>query len=1527
MSGPVIRITGSSLAEISPGYGTLLFTVTLDEVSAVPITVQYRTIGGTAMPGVDYSDTGVATLTIPAGQPSGTISIALDPDTVDERDESVVVELFNPTGGAGFAGNQPSIRATGVILDDDGAASNLALFVSDATVIEGDSGAGQAAFELRLSRPATTPMTFTYATKDGSATAGQDYTATKGTVVFGVGESSKTVTVAVSGDNAMEVTEAFFLAVTPSGNALAGATGTATILDDDAGGAPVVSLAGGVLTEISPGYGTLIYTLTLSEASAAPVSVQYRAMGGTALTGDDYADTGVRTVTFAAGQTVKTIDIQVKTDALDEIDESVVVEVFNPTGGAALEGGQPSLRAIGTILDDDGAGSNLALFVSDPKVIEGDAGKTKVVFELHLSQPATASMTFTYATQDGSAVAGQDYTAKTGSVTFAAGQQTAFVTIDVVGNAVAENNESFFLTVKPSSAAVAGTTGMATILDDDTGGGVVPVVSVSGGVLNEITSGYGTLVYTITLSEPSAASVTLQYRIVGGTALSGTDYAEDGTRTVTFAPGQTVATVEVSVAHDTLDERDESVVLEVFNPTGGVVLPAGQPSIQAIGVIRDNDGAGSNLSLFVSDPQLIEGDAGVAQAVFELRLSQPATSAMTFTYSTQDGSAVAGQDYTAKTGSVTFAVGQQTAFVTVNVTGNTAAENNESFFLTVTPDQTGLLGATGMATILDDDTGGGSVPVISVKGGTLNEITSGYGTLLYTVTLSEPSTAPVTVHYRIFGGTALAGVDVEQHGDVTITFAAGQTVKTIEVAVASDSLDEVDESVVLELFNPGGGAVFAGNQPTIRATGVILDDDGAGSNLALFVSDPQIIEGNAGLRQAVFELRLSRPGETAQTFDFATSNLTALAGSDYVAKTGSVTFAAGQQTAFVTVDIVGNAVAEASETFALTVTPRDAGMGSVNGTATILDDDAGGGGVPVISARAGVLSEISSGYGQLFYTITLSQASTAAISVSYRTLTTGTATSGIDFSARNTIITFAAGETSRTVVISLGTDSLLEPNETVVLELFGATGGAVFAGGATTLQVAGVIIDNDGPHSGGAGNDTMSGTGVGDTLRGADGHDSLLGQGGDDSLLGGTGNDTLDGGTGGDTLDGGLGKNVLRGGAGDDFYVFDETPDTVVEAANAGIDTLLLTGAGAAPTLGMMANVERAVVLGAARGVIGNGLDNLIVGGSGNDTFNGGAGHDTLDGGLGNDRLLGGTGNDLYIVNSQADVVIEGANQGIDTVRTTAANHTLQANVENLEAAGAIAHTLTGNALANLITGNVGNDTLLGGAGADTLDGGLGTDRLVGGGGNDFYIVTPGDVVVEGANQGIDTVSASGGGGVTLTGNVEVLLLGGDLAMNGVGNGLGNRIEGNSAANTLNGLGGADSLFGGGGADVLIGGTGTDSLTGGAGNDLFRFTSVADSTVAAPDVILDFVSIPGQIDRVDLRSIDANPFVAGNQAFAFIGAAAFDGDGAASAGQVRVQTLAAGRFRAEADVDGNGAADFAVEIHSANTPAAGWFLL
>jgi Ca2+-binding RTX toxin-like protein len=252
-------------------------------------------------------------------------------------------------------------------------------------------------------------------------------------------------------------------------------------------------------------------------------------------------------------------------------------------------------------------------------------------------------------------------------------------------------------------------------------------------------------------------------------------------------------------------------------------------------------------------------------------------------------------------------------------------------------------------------------------------------------------------------------------------------------------------------------------------------------------------------------------------------------------------------------------------------------------------------------------------------------------------------------------------------------------------------------------------------------------------------------------------------------------------------------------------------------------------------------------------------------------------------------------------------------------------------------------------AGNDILNGKAGADRLEGGAGNDSYVIdNAGDVVVEKANVGADTVRASLS--YTLGANVENLVLIGSDDTNGVGNDLNNTIIGNSGANILDGDGGKDTLAGGagndrllgsGGKDDLLGGSGNDRMEGGSGNDRltgnsgadilfggsgadrFIFTAFSDSTVSSSgrDVIKDFSRSEG--DLFDLSLLDASSKASGNQAFSFIGeATSFNG----KAGELRYATSGGDTF-IHADVDGDRKSDFSIRIDADIDLVKGDFIL
>jgi Ca2+-binding RTX toxin-like protein len=345
--------------------------------------------------------------------------------------------------------------------------------------------------------------------------------------------------------------------------------------------------------------------------------------------------------------------------------------------------------------------------------------------------------------------------------------------------------------------------------------------------------------------------------------------------------------------------------------------------------------------------------------------------------------------------------------------------------------------------------------------------------------------------------------------------------------------------------------------------------------------------------------------------------------------------------------------------------------------------------------------------------------------------------------------------------------------------------------------------------------------------------------------LTGTGNglaNTITGNAADNVIDGKAGADRMIGGLGNDIYYVDNTGDVVVENAGEGTDTVR-----ASVNYVLTANVENLELLtGALTGtgndlantITGNAADNLLYGLAGADILFGGAGNDTLDGGVGVDKMVGGLGNDLYYVDNVGDLVVENVGEGADTVRASV-NYVLTANVENLELlTGALngtgndlANTITGNAADNVLYGLAGADVLSGGAGNDTLDGGVGVDKMVGGLGNDLYYVdNVGDVVVENANEGIDTVRATVTH--TLAANVENLeMLTGAIA--GYGNDLANTITGNAADNIIDGRAGADKMIGGLGNDIYYVDNGGDSVVEAAGGGVDTVRSGITYTLGA----------------------------------------------------------------------------------------------
>ncbi len=420
-----------------------------------------------------------------------------------------------------------------------------------------------------------------------------------------------------------------------------------------------------------------------------------------------------------------------------------------------------------------------------------------------------------------------------------------------------------------------------------------------------------------------------------------------------------------------------------------------------------------------------------------------------------------------------------------------------------------------------------------------------------------------------------------------------------------------------------------------------------------------------------------------------------------------------------------------------------------------------------------------------------------------------------------------------------GVDMLNGGDGNDLIQIFNGEAIDVVDGGAgiDTLDMSAelthaVIVDlGAGTYDGTGGTQTIAsienviGTQAADTITGSAADNVLDGQGGNDNIAGGDGNDTIIGGAGDDTMAGGL---------GDDTYYVDAAGDIVIEAPDAGADTVFSS---IDYTLGT--NVENLTLTGGAitgngnarnNIIMGNDLDNVLRGFAGDDIIIALAGDDLLDGGTGSDNMAGQRGNDTYVVDSTGDVVTELPGEGVDTV-LSAITYTLGANVENL--------TLTGTAAING-TGNAADNVLIGNRAANVLTGGAGNDQMAGGAGNDIYYVdSPADVVIELPGEGNDRVYTTVS--YTLSSQVEDMVLSGTAAITGIGNALNNTISANAAGDGLNGAAGNDTLFGGIGDDTLDGGPGTDTMSGGLGNDSYYVDSPTDVVLEAVGAGIDTV--------------------------------------------------------------------------------------
>lgn len=691
------------------------------------------------------------------------------------------------------------------------------------------------------------------------------------------------------------------------------------IIDEDDGPREVTSVSNASVLEGDGGTTTMTFTVMLDGLADGNESFVVNTVDGTATAPADYLAIMGDTYTFAPGTDSLDIDVIIEGDTFVEPDpHSFTLEISDPTNltlGADTTG-------TGSIDDDDVP----SVSIDDVAIAEGDSATTNAVFTVTLSEPANSDVTVQYATSNGTAsTADPDYSSTTGTATVPMGDTETTINVPIIGDHNVEADETFVVNLtSPTGATLADASGTGTIQNDDT----ASLLSIGDTTIAE----GNTSPLTVSMTQPTgrvcAVNVTTTDGSGPGSAAAPGDYTALTNSPVTLNGVASASTNLVTVA-DVDPEGPETLI--------ATIALAGAPTPDcalgdATATITIDDTLSLPVLAAVGDASIIEGDSGSTNLVFTITLSGGlVTGSETIAYSTSDGTAMAGSDYTSTSGTATFGPGMGTAQVMVPVGGDFAVEADETLTLMLSnPIGVTITDGSATGTIQNDD----APSVLTIADKTIIE-----GNLdQLTVSMTEPTGRVCAVTVTTTNGTATAPGDFDALSGALVTLNAVPSATT-DLSTISDGVAEGPETLT--------AAIALAGAPTPDcvlgdATAIVTIDD-TPTPLAAQVSDVSIAEGNAGTTNLVFTIAVSTPAETGdETVDFATSDGTATAGVDYTTTTGTATFAAGASTFEVNVPIIGDVVDEFDETLILTI-DNPIGLSLVDdgeAIGTILDDDA-----------------------------------------------------------------------------------------------------------------------------------------------------------------------------------------------------------------------------------------------------------------------------------------------------------------------------------------------------------------------------------------------------------------------------------------------------------------------------------------------------------------------------------------------------------------------------------------------------------
>jgi hypothetical protein len=325
-------------------------------------------------------------------------------------------------------------------------------------------------------------LSVNYESANGTATAGPDYTSVSGTLVFGDGETTKSILLPIANDGIAEPDETLRISLTSATIETLGSPAIATVTIQDNNTPLYIIPSGDVnlptdvnVTEGDNGATNAIVPVHLSAQTSRTVTVNYNSVGNSATSGVDFGPVS-GSLTFTPTITLRTVSVPIFGDTLDESNETLAIVFSNPVNAIL----SPTFETV-RILDDDPPPS---VSITDVLVNEGNSGTTGAVFNVNLSAPSGKSVTVSFNTANGTATSGSDYTSSSGSVTFSAGQTSKTITVLVNGDTSVEPNETFLVNLfNPFNTTIGKAQGIATILDDD---GQTPLQLILEGSSNQV---------------------------------------------------------------------------------------------------------------------------------------------------------------------------------------------------------------------------------------------------------------------------------------------------------------------------------------------------------------------------------------------------------------------------------------------------------------------------------------------------------------------------------------------------------------------------------------------------------------------------------------------------------------------------------------------------------------------------------------------------------------------------------------------------------------------------------------------------------------------------------------------------------------------------------------------------------------------------------------------------------------------------------------------------------------------------------